>query len=47
MKTKMNKFSEVQIKSLAQFLGNCGTGSDITNILKSCNLDNNSGASTK
>ena len=43
----MNEFSEAQIKSLAQLLGNCGTGSDITNVLKSCNLNDNSGESTK
>ena len=47
MKTKISKFSDGQIKSVALLLGDCGTGSDITNILKSCNLNDNSGESTK
>ena len=40
----MNKFSESQIKL---FLGDCGTGSDITSVLESYNFNDNSGESTK
>lgn len=39
--------SEGQIDALAKLLGNCGTGSDITRVLKDRELVDNSGESTK
>ncbi len=40
-------FSEGQIESLAQLLGECGSGSDISRVLSSRGLVDNSGQSTK
>ncbi len=41
------EFPEGQIEALALFLGKCGSGSDITRVLNSCKLTDNSGESTK
>ena len=40
-------FSPGQIERLAYLLGSCGTGSDITNTLKACQMEDTSGESTK
>jgi len=40
-------FSEGQIEALAQLLGECGTGSDITRVLHDRSLEDQSGQSTK
>lgn len=40
-------FSEGQLKALADLLGECGTGSDITRVLDDRGLEDRSGESTK
>ena len=45
--SKTPPLSESSIEQLARQLGECGTGSEITRVLKSCGLDDNSGESTK
>ena len=45
--TMVPSFSNGSIESLAVHLGNCGSGSDITRVLASCELEDNSGESTK
>ena len=40
-------FPEGQIESLARVLGNCGSGTDISRVLKDRGLVDNSGESTK
>ena len=40
-------FSDGQIKALAQLLGECGTGDDISQVLRNQGLVENSGHSTK
>ena len=44
---KIRSLSESSIEQLARQLGECGTGSEITLVLNSCGLDDNSGESTK
>ncbi|MGE5597928.1 MAG: TIGR02391 family protein [Bacteroidota bacterium] len=39
--------SDGQIEALAQFLGECGTGSEISRVLRNCGLVDASGESTK
>lgn len=43
----MDSFSDAQVEALAKVLGDCGTGSEITDSLKSYGLKDNSGESTK
>jgi len=43
----MSEFSEGQIEALARLLGDCGSGSDISRVLKDRDLVDNSGESTK
>lgn len=45
--SRVEPLSEAIITSLAQVLGECGTGSDITRVLKDRGLVDNSGESTK
>lgn len=40
-------FPEGQIEALAKVLGECGSGSDITRVLDGCELDDDSGVTTK
>ena len=44
---QVSKFSEAQIDSLAKVLGDCVTGTEITNILKTHDIEDKSGESTK
>ena len=44
---KVPSFPEAQIEALAKLLGDCGTGSDITRVLKAQGLQDNSEQSTK
>lgn len=43
----VQEFSEGQIEALARFLGECGSGTDITRVLHNRGLEDNSGESTK
>lgn len=45
--TKIQSFNDAQIETLARFLGNCSTGSEISRILQNRGLVDNSGQSTK
>ncbi len=45
--SKINCIPEGQIEGLAKVLGECGSGTDITRILNSLTLSDNSGESTK
>jgi uncharacterized protein (TIGR02391 family) len=40
-------FPEGQVEALARLLGECGSGTDITRVLRNRGLDDNSGESTK
>lgn len=40
-------FDEAHIESLAKFLGECGTGTDIARVLKARGIEDDSGESTK
>ncbi len=43
----VQSFSDTQVESLAKVLGDSGTGSEITRVLNTCGLKDNSGDSTK
>ena len=43
----VDSFSDTQTEALARVLGDCGTGSQITDSLNSCGLEDKSGESTK
>ena len=45
--SKISAFSEGQVESLAKLLGDCGSGSDISRVLRDRKLVDNSGQSTK
>ena len=45
--SKVECIPEEQIEGLAKVLGECGSGSDITRVLKNLTLSDNSGESTK
>ena len=45
--TAVPSLSDAQLEQIAQLLGNCGSGSEIDRMLGSCNMEDNSGESTK
>lgn len=44
---KIDPFSENSVEQLAKVLGDCGTGTEISNVLARCDLEDRSGESTK
>lgn len=47
MSSRFTPFPEGQVEALARLLGECGSGSDISRVLKDRRLTDNSGESTK